>query len=165
MTSTARRVASRFRASFLELPDRQRPAAQVILSDGGIITGADIKRLLEPQLGRIVNVRLRPSLQGEPTTVAWEGLNERAELVSGLVVLHATVDTHEIVVWADLFVDERPEQPVRTARAPAQLLDDRLRRVANLARRLITTVRVRPDLPALEIVSDLVKIVEMAEGE
>ena len=90
---------------------------------------------------------------------------EHGDVVSGLLLLHASVSTDEIVVWADLFVDDGPQERTLTARAPVQLLDDRLRRVSALVRRLISTLRVRPDLPALSIVSDLVKIAEVAEGE
>ncbi|GAG20056.1 unnamed protein product, partial [marine sediment metagenome] len=101
MTPTAAHtIARRFRAAVVH----RAPATEIIFSDGGIITTGDLRRLLEPRIGRILTMRLRPAPSGEPNVVLWEALNERAEVVTGRVVLHVTLDEMQITVWADLLV-------------------------------------------------------------
>jgi len=156
-------VTRRYRAAVIL---RDEPTTDLIFSDGGIITTGDLRRLLEPRLGLLVNMRLRPSLEGAPTTVTWEALDQEGEVVSGSVVLHAGLYETRIAVWAELLVDDGSDRQTRVATTrPRQLLDDRLRRIADWTRRLIQRVRVQPQTPAHAIVADLVRIVELAEGE
>jgi hypothetical protein len=51
-------------------------------------------------LGVLMNLRFRPSVAGTPNTVAWDALDERAEVVSGSLVLHAAVADDEVISWA-----------------------------------------------------------------
>jgi len=158
----ARAIARRYQSTVVL---RDEPATEIIMSNGGIITTGDLRRLLEPRLGMLVNMRLRPSLEGAPNTIAWEALNEDAEVVSGRVVLHAHLTETEIAVWADLVIDEGGSMVRFGTVRPRQLLEDRLRRIADMARRLVTRVRVQPQVPAHSIVEGLVGIVELAEGK
>ena len=161
MTNPAHQIVRRFQAAVVL---REPPTTEIVFSDGGVISAADIKRLLEPHIGPLVKMRLRPSLVGLPNTVAWEALSEDAEFVTGRVVLHAKVDQSRIVVWAEVLVDQRGAL-IRIAMAqPRQLLEDRLREIACQARRIIQEMRVQPQVPGQAFVDDLDKIVEMAEG-
>ena len=161
MTNAAHRVARRYQAAVL----RDKPIPEIVFSDEGVISAADIKRFLEPHIGTLFQVRLRPSLVGLPNTIAWEPLSENAEFITGRVVLHAKVDETRISVWAEVLVDQRGAL-IRIASAlPRQLLQDRLREVADKARRLVQEVRVRPGLPAQAIVDDLQELLEIAEVE
>ena len=162
MTPNALRVAARYRTAAVVL---REPTTEVIFSDGGVLTANDLRRLLEPQLGALPKMRLRPALTGKPTTIAWEALSENAEFISGRVVLHAKVDDTRIVVWAEVLVDQRAVG-IRIATAlPKQFLEGRLRQIATKGRRLLDEVRVRPDVQAHEIVAELVASVEIAEGD
>jgi hypothetical protein len=162
VTIPAHRIASRFQAAVVL---REDTSTEVIFSDGGVLTANDLRRLLEPQFGPLLKMRLRPSLTGLPNTVAWEALSENAEFVTGRVVLHASVETTRIVVWAEVLVDQRAVG-IRIAMAlPRQLLEDRLRRIAARARKMIQEVRVQPQVPALAIISDLEKLLEIADLE
>ena len=162
MTNPAHQIVRRFQAAVVL---REPPTTEIVFSDGGVISAADIKRLLEPHIGPLVKMRLRPSLVGLPNTVAWEALSEDAEFVTGRVVLHAKVDQTRIVVWAEVLVDQRGAL-IRIAMVePRQLLADRLQEVAARAQRLVQQVRVQPQVPAQAFVDDLEALLEIAEPE
>src|SRR5690606_1414589 len=141
-TDIVRRVVSRFAAA------RHGSAAVEIRPDGGVVTTGDLRRGLEPRLGRrLFNMRLRPSLVGSPNTIPWEALDETAAVGAGTATIHAAVGTTEIHLWVDVAVDELEghvrfaaaggsEQVVTAdAVAPRRVLDDRLRQVAQQLRR------------------------------
>ena len=162
MTISAHQIVRRFQAAVVL---REPPTTEIVFSDGGVLTTSDLRRLLEPQLGPLVKMRLRPSLVGLPNTVAWEALSEDAEFVTGRVVLHAKVDQSRIVVWAEVLVDQRGAL-IRIAMVePRQLLADRLQEVAARAQRLVQQVRVQPQVPAQAFVDDLEALLEIAEPE
>jgi len=162
MTISAHQIVRRFQAAVVL---REPPTTEIVFSDGGVLTTSDLRRLLEPQLGPLVKMRLRPSLVGLPNTVAWEALSEDAEFVTGRVVLHAKVDQTRIVVWAEVLVDQRGAL-IRIAMVePRQLLADRLQEVAARAQRLVQQVRVQPQVPAQAFVDDLEALLEIAEPE
>ena len=62
-------------------------------------------KMLEPSIGKLVNLRFRPAIIGTPNTFAWESLDENANIVSGKLELHAAVSDEEIVSWAEVTVD------------------------------------------------------------
>lgn len=51
----------------------------------------------------------------------------------------------------------------RGSDAPKQLVEERLRRIVDLGRRLLMEVRVRPDVPAHAIAQDLQRLIELAD--
>jgi hypothetical protein len=73
-------------------------------TDSGRISAVALAKKLEPQLGLLVKLRFRPSLTATPNTVAWEALNERAEVVTGKLVLHAALAESEVASWAEVMV-------------------------------------------------------------
>jgi hypothetical protein len=94
----ASRVAQRYRRDVLG-------ATRVEYTDSGTISARDIERLLKPSFGVLMKMRFRPSLVGDPTTVAWEAVDARAHLVRGRLVLHAAVAEDRVVSWAEVLVD------------------------------------------------------------
>jgi|SRR5580658_7427798 hypothetical protein len=70
-------------------------------------------KMLEPQLGKLVKLRFRRSLAVDPNGVEREALDETASVVTGKLVLHAAVNEHEVVSWAEVVVDE--DRDVRAA--------------------------------------------------
>jgi hypothetical protein len=108
MNTAAQSGAARGRQHLAEIVFRDvpQPSVEVLYSDGGIIATADVRRLLEPRVGFLANLRFRRSLTGQPNTIAWEGLDDKAQVVSGLLVLHAALRGEtEVVSWADIEID------------------------------------------------------------
>jgi hypothetical protein len=114
-TELAHRVALRHQAVAL----RNVPAenTRVYYSNSGRISSVELARMLEPQLGALVMLRFRPAITGTPNTIAWESLDENANIVSGKLELHAAVSDDEIVSWAEVTVDE--DRDARAARRVA----------------------------------------------
>jgi glyoxylate carboligase len=84
----AHRVARRhLRRAEVVLRDLPQETVEVIYSDGGIISAADVTRLLSDKVGFLTKMRFRPSLTIDPNGVEWEALNEDGELVAGTLVL------------------------------------------------------------------------------
>jgi hypothetical protein len=75
-------------------------------TDSGRISAVALAKMLEPVTGVIVKLRFRASLTGTPNTIAWEALDENANVISGKVVLHAAVADDEVISWAEVTVDE-----------------------------------------------------------
>lgn len=84
----------------------ERDVGAAIRVGESIIFAPDLAEVLEDRLGVLINVRFRPALRGSPNTVSWEALTERAEVVSGKLVVHAALhgDT-KLVSWIDLILD------------------------------------------------------------
>jgi hypothetical protein len=106
----APRVARRHRAReattiFRDIPG---PKYRVDYIDSGRITAVELMKMLEPTTGLLVKLKFRPSLTGTPNTVAWEALDENANVVTGKLVLHAAVSESEVVSWAEVVVDRQP---------------------------------------------------------
>jgi hypothetical protein len=161
-TAVARNVARRYQAAVV-IRDVPEPATEIIFSDGGIVTTADLRRLLEPHFGPLAKVQLQPSRA--PATVTWSGIDQRGAIVSGRVVLHARLYEHRIEVWADLLVDNNGSLLRLATVEPRKLLESRLKQIGELGRRLIQQVRCQPQRPAHAIVGDLVALVDIAEEE
>lgn len=163
MNLLARRVLARHRRAAIVL--RDVPATvDVIYSEGGIVSGADTARLLEDRLGALLKVRFRPSLSGAPNTVAWEALDERGDVASGQLVLHAGVRDDQVVVGAEIVIGGEHGARVAGGTPEEQILRQRLDRIAVLARRMVENARVQPQAPVSGIVAELVRIVDEAEG-
>jgi hypothetical protein len=160
MRSKLARSVARFQAGLARSrePDRTGDA---IFADGGVLLPQDFKRLLEPRLGPLFNIRLRPSLEGGSNTVEWQALDRRGNTVGGTLVLRAVALDDSVTFWSEFRI--KGAESRRVAMVPRQLLVDRLRRVAGMSRRLLGRVRVRPDLPAQTMVAELARIVELAE--
>lgn len=164
-THLTRRVLARHMAAAVVLRSVPAPTVEVILGDGGIVTGRDIARLLEDRVGTLLKVRFRRSLSGMPNTVAWEAVDERGEIVTGQVLVHAGVREDQVVAWAEVVVsnDHAGGRIAATGTPEERLLRARLERIAHLARRLVEDARVQPQKPSVALVEDLVRIVDQAE--
>lgn len=109
---TAARVVARHVHGAIVL--RDLPATvDVIYSDGGIVSAADVARLLEDRLGTLLNVRFRPTPSGTSNSVRWEALDDQGEIVTGQLVLHAGLRDNRVVVWAEIVIGD--EHGARTA--------------------------------------------------
>jgi hypothetical protein len=99
------RIARRHQASILP---RAVPTTtfRIELDWSGRISVIALKMALEPTTGYLVMLRFRPSL-GSPTppTVAWEGVTGNGELVTGTLVLRASVTEDTVASWAEITVD------------------------------------------------------------
>jgi hypothetical protein len=104
-TPIARRIASRHHAAVIRR-DVRVPKTRVEYSDSGRISAARLARILEPHLGLLVKLRFRASLTGEPNTLDWEALTEKANVIAGRLILHACVVETEVTSWAEVVVDE-----------------------------------------------------------
>jgi len=93
------------RGSAVVLRDVQLREPRVEYSDSGRISAVALMKMLGPEVGALVRLRFRPSLTGAPNTVAWEGLNERANIVSGKLLLRAAVSESEVASWAEITID------------------------------------------------------------
>lgn len=130
---------------------------QIILSEGGVITTADLERLFALRLGPFSNVSLvAPSHGGN--VVHWTADLEGGETAMGRLVVHASAGNGRIVVWAEVFVDD-PESIVPSGPSPELLFAE----IGNRARRLVHRVREH-DVGLPELVAELVGIVDVAEG-
>jgi hypothetical protein len=85
--------------------DRDEDSIQVTMADGGTITTGDVQRLVQDRVGRLIGLRFR-SLELGPV-VRWEALREDGRLVHGRLVLHSMVGGNEVVVWAELIIDDK----------------------------------------------------------
>lgn len=154
---TAARVLSRHRHGAVVL--RDEPATlDVIYSDGGIVTARDVARLIEQRIGLVSTLRFRPSVNTPPNGVAFEGLGESGEVVSGQVILHAGLRDDQVVCWAEVVRDEPGSK--RTARFTTEA---RFAVIARLARDLVARIREEPTYPLHEVVAAVVRVVELAE--
>jgi hypothetical protein len=102
----ARRHAARHQAAVF--PSLSRPNVRVEYTNHGRISAADLKKMLEPQVGRLKWLAFRPPVAGSPVTIRWEALAERAELVAGTLTLRSEVSDHQVTTWAEVEVDPEP---------------------------------------------------------
>ncbi|MGA3122609.1 MAG: hypothetical protein ABSF69_17730 [Polyangiaceae bacterium] len=156
------RVARRHAAVvFRDVPTED---IRIEYSDSGRISAVALSRMLERELGPLVTMRFRRSLVGTPNTVAWEALNERAELVSGKLELHAGVRDDEVVSWAEVFIDPQGRQLPDGDRAILGGADPtvRLRHVERLTRALINNIQKNPQISVVDLVAGLVQIAQEA---
>lgn len=162
---TAARVAHRHRRGSVVHRDLPTTTLDVIYSDGGIVTGRDVARLLEDRLGALLKVRFRSSRSGTPNMVAWEALDEQGQLVTGQLVLHAGAREDQVIGWAEIVIgDEHGTRIAGVGGSPEeQILRQRLDRIAERARRMVDTARVNPQAPVSRIVGELVRIIDEAE--
>jgi hypothetical protein len=117
-TELAHRVARRrVREAAIVFRDVHPERLGVEYSNSGRISAVALARMLEPQLGVLVKLRFRPAITGTPNTIAWEALDENANVISGKLVLHAGVTDDEVISWAEVTVDE--DRDARAARRVA----------------------------------------------
>jgi hypothetical protein len=156
------RVARRYAAIIFR--DVPRPSVRVEHSNGGTITTEELRRMLEPQVGVLTKLRFRPSLTTDPKGVEWEALDERAELVTGRLVLHARAREDAVVSWAEVTID--PQRLLGDERTVVGALDPevQLRHVARLARDLIEQIKRKPTIAVVELVGALATIAHEAEA-
>jgi hypothetical protein len=117
------------REAAVALRDVQPERFRVEYSNSGRISAVALARMLEPQLGILVKLRFRPAITGTPNTIAWEALDENANVISGKLVLHTGVADDEVISWAEVFVDED-----RDARAARRVAVRYMRRTEGLVR-------------------------------
>jgi hypothetical protein len=109
----AHRVAQRhFREADVVFGDVEPKRFRVEYSNSGRVSDVALMRLLEPQIGKLMKLRFRPSLEIDPNGVEWEGLDGNANIVSGKIVLHAAISETEIVSWGEVIVDHRRADPI-----------------------------------------------------
>jgi hypothetical protein len=72
----------------------------------GTIFAIEPKLLVEALTGYLRRFRFLPTKGGPAMTVAWEGVAEGGEVVSGMLVLHMEVG--EVAVRAEVVVDHQP---------------------------------------------------------
>lgn len=161
VTATRRRVARRYAAAVRR--DAVGPTT-LVHSDGGVVTVRDLERLLHEQVGFLAETRFRRSLDGSPNTVRWEALDDCGEVVSGRIVIHASVAADRISVWSEILLDgaaPRPDAPAHhEVNVDAAVLDD----IARLGRRLLDRVRRDSRTPLPALFAEISRIVETAEG-
>ena len=115
-TEIARRVARRHQAA-VSLRNVPAKDTRIEYSNSGTISAVALMKMLEPSIGKLVKLRFRPAIIGTPNTIAWESLDENANVVTGMLVLHAAVSDEEIVSWAEVVVDA--DRDARVARRVA----------------------------------------------
>jgi len=72
----------------------------------GRISALWVRTWLEPILGPLGTLRFCPSPDGPPTTVVWEALStDRAEVLTGTLVLRAKVMVDAVETWAEVTID------------------------------------------------------------
>ncbi|MBP9111501.1 MAG: hypothetical protein KBF88_01775 [Polyangiaceae bacterium] len=72
-----------------------------------VFSARDLAWLLEDRADPLINISFRRSLTGLPNTVAWEALNDRAELVAGKLILHMALRGEtQIIPWVEVTLDE-----------------------------------------------------------
>jgi hypothetical protein len=101
MNALARRVVRRHQATVVF---RDVPYSRIEYSDGARVTAVELARMLEPTTGPLTKLRFRSSITGTPNTIAWEALDEDADMVSGKLIIHARVSDTEVVTWAEVEV-------------------------------------------------------------
>lgn len=101
-----RRIADRHRRSDVARENQPDENLRVTYGDGGSVSSQDLIRVLDDRFGFVIKLRLRPSLTGLPNTISWEALNERAEVITGKLILHAELrGESELLVWASMIPD------------------------------------------------------------
>ena len=108
------RVANRHLADSPGAPDR---GTIVILSDGGVITPADIARLLVDRVGRLANLRFGDPDPGDRHPVPWQAVTEDREVITGRLLLHAAASSEAVPAWGTIEVDGQDGQDGRTVEA------------------------------------------------
>ena len=127
-TAIAHRVARRHQAA-VALRNVPTEGTRVEYSNSGRISAVELMKMLEPSIGALVKLRFRPAITGTPNTIAWEALDENANIISGKLVLHAAVAEDEVVSWAEVVVDED-----RDARVARRVATRYMRRTEGLVR-------------------------------
>jgi hypothetical protein len=109
-TPIALRVARRHQAAIV-LRDAPAATTRVEYSSSGRISAVELMRMLEPELGVLVGLRFRRSLEVDPNGIEWEGLDEEGNLVSGRLTLHASLSETEVVTWGEVIIHRPQEHP------------------------------------------------------
>lgn len=162
-TDSARTIAHRYQAALGMFP-RREPAEEIIPSDG-VITSDDLRGLLEQRLGPVGAIRFKGPVAGREGAIQWEAQLRDDGTARGRLLPYVVLYDDRVAIWADLIIDDDGSTIRFGTTRPKQLLDERLGRIADMARRLITRVRTQPQTPAHEVIGDIVRLVEVAEGE
>jgi hypothetical protein len=100
---TALRVARRHTQEAAVLP-REVPTTRLGQST---VFAIEVRLMLERQTGYLRKFKFFLAQDEPPTTIRWEGVTERDELVTGKILLHATVADDEITSWAEVAITKR----------------------------------------------------------
>jgi hypothetical protein len=98
-TPIARRVTHRHQAAVVEaaLPERLR----LNYSDAGTVTADDLTKLLEPKLGKLVQLRLLSALDGG---IVWEAIDLGVRQYSGRVIIRTVLTREAVTSWVEVTV-------------------------------------------------------------
>jgi hypothetical protein len=97
------RVTRRYRAAVFPR-DVPTTKTRIEYDCSGRISAIDLKLRLEPQTGYLKRFRFR-HLNGQSTTVAWEGVGVDGELVTGKILLYTAVAEDAVMGWGEVTVD------------------------------------------------------------
>ena len=96
------RIVRRHQAREGALVPREVPTTALT---AGTIYAIEAKMMVEPATGWLRKFTFLATEAGPPTTIAWQGVAENDELVTGKLVLHAAVGEREVTCWAEVTVD------------------------------------------------------------
>jgi hypothetical protein len=166
MNSTAKRIVRRYLYGdgFINLPP-----IPVVLADGGVVSAADLERLLRVHGIEAHDVVLYRHDDGDINLFRWAGRGRGQEVVRGQLVLHVAHDRRHVVVSAEIALAARytaaqVEEQDAQATAPMMPVKQRLQLIAATARLVIEALRADPESMAV-ILTRLTDIVEIAEGQ
>lgn len=152
-TNIAHRVAARSTATTDDVPAEPFP------------TVAQLAAELALQHGAIAKVVIHAP--DSPTTARFEAISASGTVIRGVITMAITwidgVAVVQPVVEVAGAVASSATTVATATKVPRQLLDDRLCRVVAQLRRLLTHIRVQPDVPAHELATDLQRVIELAE--
>jgi hypothetical protein len=132
-------------------------SAQLIFSDGGVVTADDVRRILEDRV-HLAAVWFCPTCSStRRNVVLWEGIGADGTTTSGRLVLHAGAAVDHVVAWAEIVLDPEDDSP------QAPNISHRLREIAHRASALVAHLR-EGKLPLHEVVAAVTGIVDAAEA-
>lgn len=99
----ALRVARRYRAGAAVAPSKR---LRVEFGDGGRISAAELRQMLEPDLGPLERVRFLRSPNDPANIVVWEAVAQDTKAVTGRLIFHAAVAEDQVVTWAEVVLDQ-----------------------------------------------------------
>lgn len=140
----------------------------IIMSDGGVVSTADLERLIAVGGLHVADIRIHRSVEMTPGLFVWTGRDaDDGHSVRGQLRFHFRHDPGHVVVSAEITVlNMDVPQWNKEAREDRTGLnaEERLRLISSIGRRAIVDLRERPtELDVLA--AHLSDVVELAEGD
>lgn len=147
---------------------RKLEGVPVVLADGGVVTAADVQRLLALQEIYVLDVEFH-SNRVLPNIFLWAGVEADGRRRYGQLRLTLDSDVNHVQVSGEITVLDVDRRTFEAALEPSAESDtipmkQRFRMISSIARRAIADLRERPHEVAV-VVAHLTDIVDLAERD